>query len=127
MKKFLPFLLTLFIYSIISANLYGQNAIIKAFPSLLRDNNFEEISKNLSSEAEITINGNEKVGKTAFITSLKTFMSSNPYQGFEYKHHGSSGSVVFAIGQYTSNKGNSFRFMVKTEGDAIEEIDIKNQ
>jgi len=103
----------------------AQEDVLQKFASNLKEGNAAALLSSISAQVEINIDGNKQsVSNAQSEAILKSFINKHPFTAFEYKHQGVSGKSGYAVGKYTDTDGKSFRFIVKTDGQKIEKIDV---
>ncbi len=119
-------LTTLLLFLLLNSyTLKAQEDVLQKFADNMKTGNAAVLLQSISEQVEININGNrQSVSNAQSESILKGFMSKHPMSRFEYKHQGASGKSGYAVGKYTDAEGKSFRFIIKTDGQKIEKIDV---
>lgn len=125
MKKSTILSTLLLFFLLNSYALQAQEDVLQKFANHMKTGDATALLQSISEQVEISIDGNKQSVSNAQSGSiLKSFMSKHPFTAFEYKHQGASGKSGYAVGKYTDTEGKSFRFIIKTDGQKIEKIDV---
>ncbi len=107
-------------FAMTSQNVLGQDAIFDPIKDVIKTGSAKEISKYLSQNVEINIEGNVNTySKAQAEFVFRDFFKKHPSSSFTIVHKGASkGGQQFAIGRYVSNEDSYNVLMLVKEVSA---------